>query len=54
MDFTLPLNASFATSITAFAGWTARGDTDRVTLVQSWAAFERSFGGLFPILKRVK
>jgi phage tail sheath protein FI len=38
--------AGVATSITAFAGWTARGDTDRATLVQSWAAFERSFGGL--------
>jgi len=38
--------AGVATSITAFAGWTARGDTDRATLVQSWAAFERGFGGL--------
>jgi phage tail sheath protein FI len=35
-----------ATSIAAFAGWTARGDTDRATLVQSWQDFERSFGGL--------
>lgn len=38
--------AGVATSIAAFAGWAARGDTDRATLVQSWAAFERSFGGL--------
>jgi phage tail sheath protein FI len=40
--------AGVATSITAFAGWTARGDTDRATLVQSWADFERCFGGLDP------
>jgi Bacteriophage tail sheath protein len=37
--------AGVATSIAAFAGWTARGDTDRATLVQSWAGFERQFGG---------
>jgi phage tail sheath protein FI len=38
--------AGVATSIAAFVGWTARGDVDRATLVQSWPAFERSFGGL--------
>lgn len=38
--------AGVATSITAFAGWTARGDVDRATLVQSWADYERAFGGL--------
>lgn len=38
--------AGVATSITAFAGWTARGDTDGATLVRSWADFERGFGGL--------
>lgn len=40
--------AGVATSIAAFAGWTARGDIDRATLVRSWADFERKFGGLDP------
>lgn len=35
-----------ATSITAFAGWTAKGPTTRAELVLSWADFERKFGGL--------
>ena len=35
-----------ATSITAFAGWTAQGDTDRANFVQSWPEFERKLGGL--------
>lgn len=35
-----------ATSIAAFAGWAARGPTDRALRVLSWAAFERYFGGL--------
>ncbi|HEV7588173.1 MAG TPA: phage tail sheath subtilisin-like domain-containing protein [Longimicrobium sp.] len=34
------------TSIAAFVGWAARGDTDRATLVQSWQDYERRFGGL--------
>src|SRR5581483_10975092 len=35
-----------ATSITAFAGWAAKGPTDRAELVLSWADYERRFGGL--------
>jgi uncharacterized protein len=35
-----------ATSIAAFAGWAAKGPTDRAQLVLSWADFERYFGGL--------
>ena len=38
--------AGVATSIAAFVGWSARGDIDRATLVQSWQDYERSFGGL--------
>jgi len=35
-----------ATSITAFVGWSARGDIDKATLVQSWSDFDRQFGSL--------
>lgn len=35
-----------ATSITAFVGWSAQGDANQATLVQSWSDFERGFGGL--------
>ena len=38
--------AGVATSIAAFVGWSARGDTNRATLVQSWQDYERAFGGL--------
>jgi len=38
--------AGVATSIAAFVGWAARGDTDRATRVLSWQDFERKFGGL--------
>jgi uncharacterized protein len=34
------------TSITAFAGWSPQGPTDRAYLVLSWADYERRFGGL--------
>ena len=34
------------TSITAFVGWAPQGPTDRAYLVQSWADYERRFGGL--------
>ena len=40
--------AGVATSVAAFVGWSARGDTDRATFVQSWQDYERSFGGLDP------
>jgi len=35
-----------ATSIAAFAGWAAKGPTDRAQLVLSWSDFDRYFGGL--------
>jgi|SRR5215213_657284 len=35
-----------ATSITAFVGWAARGPTDRAQLIQSFADYDRIFGGL--------
>lgn len=35
-----------ATSVAAFIGWAARGPVDRAQLVQSWADFERVYGGL--------
>lgn len=35
-----------ATSITAFVGWAAKGPTDRAQLIQSFADYERIFGGL--------
>jgi phage tail sheath protein FI len=35
-----------ATSITAFVGYTARGDVDHATHIFSFADFERGFGGL--------
>jgi hypothetical protein len=35
-----------STSITAFVGYTARGDVDRATHIFSFADFERAFGGL--------
>jgi len=35
-----------ATSIAAFVGWAARGPADRAQLVQSWADYERFYGGL--------
>ena len=35
-----------ATSITAFVGWAPRGPTDRAQSIQSWADYERIFGGL--------
>jgi uncharacterized protein len=34
-----------ATSISAFAGWAARGPVDSATLVQSWPEYERVYGG---------
>jgi phage tail sheath protein FI len=37
-----------ATSIAAFAGWTAQGPTDRAELILSWPDFVRKFGGLDP------
>jgi phage tail sheath protein FI len=37
--------AGVATSIAAFVGWAARGPVDKATLVQSWAEYERTFGG---------
>jgi phage tail sheath protein FI len=37
-----------ATSITAFAGWAAKGPTDRAEQVLSWADYDRKFGGLDP------
>src|SRR5436190_2403225 len=38
--------AGVATSITLFVGWAPKGDTDRATPVNSWAEYERRFGGL--------
>lgn len=38
--------AGVATSITAFAGWTPTGPTDRAEAVSSWTDFESKFGGL--------
>ena len=38
--------AGVATSITAFVGRALRGDTDTATVVNSFADFERRFGGL--------
>jgi phage tail sheath protein FI len=35
-----------ATSITAFVGWAPKGPTDRAQSIQSWADYERIFGGL--------
>ncbi len=35
-----------ATSITAFAGWAAKGPTDKAQLVLNWQDYERLFGGL--------
>src|ERR1043165_5752192 len=35
-----------ATSITAFVGWAARGPTKRAQLIQSFADYDRIFGGL--------
>src|SRR5215471_8571831 len=35
-----------ATSITAFVGWAPKGPADRAQSIQSWADFERIFGGL--------
>jgi phage tail sheath protein FI len=35
-----------ATSITAFAGWAPQGPTDEAREVQSWADYDRTFGGL--------
>src|SRR5262249_28643620 len=35
-----------STSITAFVGYTARGDVDAATHIFSFADFERAFGGL--------
>jgi phage tail sheath protein FI len=35
-----------ATSIAAFAGWAPKGTTTEAELVQSWADYERKFGGL--------
>jgi phage tail sheath protein FI len=35
-----------ATSIAAFAGWTAKGPTDHAHRILSWADFDRYFGGL--------
>jgi phage tail sheath protein FI len=35
-----------ATSIAAFAGWAAKGPTDRAERVLSWPEYERKFGGL--------
>jgi phage tail sheath protein FI len=35
-----------ATSITAFVGWAAKGPTDRAQSIQSFADYERIFGGL--------
>jgi len=38
--------AGVATSVAAFVGWSARGDTKQPTFVQSWPDFERKCGGL--------
>jgi hypothetical protein len=35
-----------ATSITAFVGRAASGQTDEPVLINSWADYERRFGGL--------
>ena len=35
-----------ATSIAAFAGWAAKGPTDRAGSILSWSDFERQYGGL--------
>jgi phage tail sheath protein FI len=35
-----------ATSITGFVGWAPKGPTDRAQLIQSFADYERTFGGL--------
>jgi phage tail sheath protein FI len=37
-----------ATSIAAFIGWAARGPVGEATLVQSWAEYERVYGGRDP------
>src|SRR5579872_6517590 len=37
-----------ATSIAAFVGWAPQGPTDHAQLVQSWAEYNRQFGGLDP------
>ena len=37
-----------ATSITAFVGWAPKGPTDRAASIQSFADYERLFGGLDP------
>jgi phage tail sheath protein FI len=37
-----------ATSIAAFAGWAAKGPTDRAGSILSWSDFERQYGGLDP------
>ena len=38
--------SSVATSIAAFAGWAPKGPTDAAYMVNSWADFDRLFGGL--------
>jgi phage tail sheath protein FI len=35
-----------ATSITAFAGWAAKGPTDKAQLILNWSDYQRLFGGL--------
>jgi phage tail sheath protein FI len=35
-----------ATSIAAFIGWAPQGPTDRATLIESWADYQATFGGL--------
>ena len=40
-----------ATSITAFIGRALRGPTDRPRLVQSFAEFQRVYGGCGPIAR---
>jgi phage tail sheath protein FI len=35
-----------STSIATFVGWAAKGPTDRAQRIQSWADFERLYGGL--------
>ena len=38
--------AGVDTAVTAFAGWTKRGRTDRAEIVESWKDYELKFGGL--------